>query len=404
MSVKEFALRFKLGVVISAALLLLVAFGADTMFTLPVALGLLPAWWWNLHSSGLLGDNQQNVSNDVQAVMDESWRAQMDRIGENIESILNEESTHVNEHINRIKNLIQDSTLSLQDSFNVIVSKTEYQSEVANGLVLGLTTQHGDTEDQSTEGFSFKNFVNHVDGILQGYVDLLIDISDKSIAAIHRISDLTEHMESMFSILDDVQQLAEQTNLLALNAAIEAARAGEVGRGFAVVADEVRTLSVSSQSLNEEIRKKVNRAKASMADVNAEVSAVASLDINTVIEGRVNIDGMLYRIEEFNKDTEKVVGELAQASGHIGHEINNSIRALQFEDIISQLTTHIQHRLDHINEVAVVAHTEISGATGLEGLASVAERLETMRQDFHDQNLASKVQQESMDEGDVELF
>lgn len=403
MSLKEFVLRFKIALGISATLLLLVGLGIERMYTLPFALAMIPAWWWNLRGLEFsTGGGQSDGQNDFE--LPDIWRQEMDHIGSNIEQILNEESTVVNEHINRIKNLIQDSTLSLQDSFNIIVNKTEYQSEVAQGLVSGLTAQHGSSDDQADQGFSFKNFVNHVDGILQGYVDLLVDISDKSIAAIHRISDLTEHMESMFSILDDVQQLAEQTNLLALNAAIEAARAGEVGRGFAVVADEVRTLSVSSQSLNEEIRKKVNRAKSSMADVNTEVSAVAALDINSVIEGRVNIDGMLHRIEEFNIETERVVGELASASGDIGHEINNSIRALQFEDIISQLTTHIQQRLDHINEVAVVAHTEVSGAAGITGLSAVAQRLDGMRQEFHDQNLASKVQQDSMDEGDVELF
>ncbi|BFM05993.1 methyl-accepting chemotaxis protein [Halioxenophilus aromaticivorans] len=401
MSVIEFALKCKLGVGVTVVMLLLTALGANTWLTLPVALALLPAWWWSLQ--GVVGAQNAN-DEDSDVVVDAQWQAEMDRIGRNIETILSEETTHVNEHISRIKNLIQDSTLSLQDSFGVIVNKTEYQNDVAQGLVSGLTAQHGDTNDKSTDGFSFKNFVNHVDGILQGYVDLLIDISDKSVAAIHRISDLTEHMESMFSILDDVQQLAEQTNLLALNAAIEAARAGEVGRGFAVVADEVRSLSVSSQSLNEEIRTKVNRAKSSMADVNAEVSAVAALDINTVIEGRVNIDGMLYRIEEFNVQTEKVVNELALASKDIGHEINNSIRALQFEDIINQLSTHMQQRIEHINEVATVAHTQISGAAGVAGLTAVADELETMRHQFHEQNLESKVQQESMDEGDVELF
>ena len=401
MSVIEFALKCKAGVGVSILMLLLVATGADTLFTLPVAVALLPAWWWSLRSALAFQAQGLDASSTSE---DQHWQVEMDRIGSNIETILNEETTHINEHIGRIKNLIQDSTLSLQDSFNIIVQKTDYQNEVAQNLVSGLTTQHGDTNDKSTEGFSFKNFVNHVDGILQGYVDLLIDISDKSVAAIHRISDLTEHMESMFSILDDVQQLAEQTNLLALNAAIEAARAGEVGRGFAVVADEVRSLSVSSQTLNEEIRTKVNRAKASMADVNSEVSAVAALDINTVIEGRVNIDGMLYRIEEFNQETEKVVNELAQASSVIGVQVNNSIRALQFEDIINQLSTHMQHRIEHINEVAVVAHTEISSAKGVADVSALADRLEQMRHDFHSQNLESKVQQESMDEGDVELF
>lgn len=402
MSFRAFLQLFYLPLILTGFLALLIVLGMGSLYTLPVLAGLIPLWWWCAAKS--LASGVFNAKSETKAFIDESCQEELEKIGDNIEQILNEESSHVNEHINRIKNLIQDSTLSLQESFNIIVEKTECQTESAQGLVSRLAKEHEDTEGEANDGFSFKNFVTHVDGILQGYVDMLIDISDKSVAAIHRINDMTEHMESMFAILDDVQKLAEQTNLLALNAAIEAARAGEVGRGFAVVADEVRSLSVSSQSLNEEIRTKVSRAKTSMASVNAEVSAVAALDINSVIEGRVSIDSMLHRIEEFNNDSEAVINQLALASNDIGHEVNNSIRALQFEDIINQLATHIQQRLDHINEVAVVAHSEVSSASGLNDLSGIAQRLDGMRHKFHEQNLTSKVQQNSMDEGDVELF
>jgi len=47
---------------------------------------------------------------------------------------------------------------------------------------------------------------------------------------------------------------------LALNAAIEAGRAGEAGLGFAVVADEVRNLSQRSNTLNGQIRGRVESA------------------------------------------------------------------------------------------------------------------------------------------------
>jgi methyl-accepting chemotaxis protein len=189
-----------------------------------------------------------------------------------------------------------------------------------------------------------------------------------------------------------------------LNAAIEAARAGEVGRGFAVVADEVRTLSVNSTELNDEIRKRIQLAKTSMYDVKMEVGAIASMDINSAIEGRLNIDSMLMKVEQFNQNSEVVFERLGENSEIITQEINNSIRALQFEDIINQLSTHIQTRLDHINEVAIVAHAEIAQANKMENLQSVAAKLDQMREAFHDQHLGRKVEQVNMEEGEIELF
>lgn len=362
------------------------------------------AWGFSVYSLSGSGANQSS-NLEIKSGISATFQSEMKKIGDAIESILNEESAHVHEHISRIRGLIQDSTLLLQESFSNVVSQTKSQSSMAMSFVEGLgKNQELDAAHDADKSFNFKNFVNHVDEILQGYVELLVDISDKSISAIHKINDMTRHMESMFSILDSVQKLAEQTNLLALNAAIEAARAGEVGRGFAVVADEVRSLSVTSASLNHEIRIKIEMAKTSMADVNAEVGAIASLDINSAIEGRLNIDSMLTKIEEFNRKTETMLGSLTQATTSIEIEINNSIRALQFEDIISQLSDHIQQRLDHINEVASVSHVDMAQAQDVPQLHSVAERLDKMREEFRAQNLAQKVEQNSMDEGEVELF
>ena len=328
-------------------------------------------------------------------------QAQMELIGSQLEGILNEETETVTENISRIQALLHDSTLLLQDSFSNVADSATHQSDVAAELVSRI---HGDGKKQ--EGaIVISEFVTKTDDIIQHYVDLLVEVSDKSIGAIHRIDDMTKHMEGMFGILDSVQKLADQTNLLALNAAIEAARAGEVGRGFAVVADEVRSLSLSSSSLNEEIRVMIEEAKNRMNDVSKVVGQIASLDLNTAIEGKIQVDEMMKDITELNDSTEVILNDLGDSSHRIQHEINNAIRALQFEDIVNQLSGHIQERLEHINEVAIASHPrDMESQDRVLVLSQVAQNLTRLREDFGNKKISQKVEQASMEEGDIELF
>ena len=318
-----------------------------------------------------------------------------------LDEITGEESEQVDQDLQRIQTLIHDAIHLLQTSFSTVVDKTSEQTDITLSLVTRISDQHNTEHDKATSLVS--HFMVEADEILQSYVSLLVQVSEKSIAAIHSIEDMNGRMEEMFSYLDSVQKLADQTNLLALNAAIESARAGEAGRGFAVVADEVRALSRSSSEINEQVRSKTEEVKTRMREVNEEVSSIANLDLNAAIEGKANIDQMLQKIESINADTGEVLGDLNLRTDAINQEINNAMRALQFEDIVSQLSQHIQQRIAHIKEVTSLAGSDHL-ATELNHTNEEKNRMQQAREAYLQQKLCQKVTQSSMDEGDVELF
>ncbi len=99
----------------------------------------------------------------------------------------------------------------------------------------------------------------------------LISLKDNIQETEASLSTLTEEVERIDSISNQIQGIADQTNLLALNAAIEAARAGESGRGFAVVADEVRNLAASTHSATLSINQLVQTIKVSSQDTQNKV-------------------------------------------------------------------------------------------------------------------------------------
>ncbi len=324
---------------------------------------------------------------------------QVSELNYQVQEALNEESAYIGEQLGRIKELIASSVGVLQTSFNTIVGKTQSQTVMATGLINRVTGK------VSADGsIPVKDFVSRIEIILQHYVDIMIEVSEKSVGAMHHIEDMTKHMEGMFHMLDDVQKIADQTNLLALNAAIEAARAGEVGLGFSVVADEVRALSVASSKLNEQIRIKIEQAKTRMTEVSKVVGQIASLDMNNAIEGKTNINKMLEDINNITQDTGIILSDMSVATDDISAEINNAIRALQFEDIVSQLASHAEQRLNHILEIASIAHINDSNLPLEQKLSNTVEKIKQRRKEFSEQKIEAKVTQQSMDEGEIELF
>ena len=54
--------------------------------------------------------------------------------------------------------------------------------------------------------------------------------------------------------------------------------------------------------------------------------------------------------------------------------------------------------------MAVLSHTRVASASDEKGLKQVADELTALRDRFHAQNIAKKVEQSSMDEDEIKLY
>ncbi|MEH0689288.1 methyl-accepting chemotaxis protein [Vibrio cholerae] len=299
----------------------------------------------------------------------------------------------LSEPLSHQRSVVDESVDTLNESYFELQKLAEEQSQVTSELVETLLGNHGSDHDIS-------QVLPKTEAIIRHFVDTLVIVSEKSISAVHSIHDMSDKLDSVFKLLNQVRGLSEQTNLLALNAAIEAARAGEAGRGFAVVADEVRHLSVKAEELNNQIEREINTAQATVQEANKTVGEMASIDMTEAIESKEKVDDMLRGVQKLNVSVEQEVHKIKHSGDLLSVQVANGIRALQFADIITQQGEYAQGSVAFIQQLAdlTLAWTErtLSDAEFVSELHALLEQVE--------QRGSPAATQANIDEGEVELF
>lgn len=314
-------------------------------------------------------------------------------------SHLSEQLDYLSQENQQVISLVQGAVSQLSESFHGLQEQSETQQQLLNSLI-----------NHSQQGENFSDFIKQTEELLNYFVNTVLEISKDSMYLMHRLDDMTEKVDGVTALLDDVKEIATQTNLLALNAAIEAARAGDAGRGFAVVADEVRKLSQKSDAFSDQISRITDEVRTTLLSATEVVNSVVSRDMNVSLESKKQVDDMSAHVASINNNQNQVIEEAGEVSERISELVNQAVQSLQFEDMTTQLIEHTQRRLDAMEELRQIVddlhterHTPDNVAAHEQMLARVKTSLAQMQPRI--EKVSHKaVTQESLDTGDVELF
>ncbi|CCN83908.1 putative Methyl-accepting chemotaxis protein [Vibrio nigripulchritudo SFn27] len=310
-----------------------------------------------------------------------------------VQSLIDEELPHIQESLNKQRGVMDESVVTLNDSFFGLQDVSQRQSDVSSQLVNNLLA------NQDSK-YSLTQVLPRTEKIFAEYIEILITVSEKSITAVHSIHDMSSKLDNVFRLLDQVQGLSEQTNLLALNAAIEAARAGDAGRGFAVVAQEVRNLSLKAEDLNGQIQKEITIAQGTIKEANVTVGEIASIDMTVAIDSKDQVEDMLQGVQQVNVEIKEEIDKIQGMGRELADQVSNGIRALQFADIVVQQGEHAQRSTNAIEEMVGLMNKFNQGEIELSDLVQGIEELKSNAQNRGE----AAAQQSGIDEGEVELF
>ena len=330
---------------------------------------------------------------------------EQDALLTDLRRFVNNEIEGSRHEIDRARELIREAVGSLGGSFDAMNRKSREQS----AAIARIIDRNGDGD---RAGVDVARFAQNASQRMEQLVEALEQVAGQSGTTVHHIDDMAQHLDGIFSLLEDVKSIADQTNLLALNAAIEAARAGEAGRGFAVVADEVRNLSERSTTFNEQIRKLAHSSKDAIAKVRETVSHMASRHQDRSREARHEAAAMLDNVAAINASLGEGMREISDCARAIDGSVAEAVRALQFEDIATQTLSGVHTHLDRLTTInrEAVALQELLHRNGgvfdgdlVQALQRVGSRLRDMRSEW-ERPPHKPVSQQSMGAGTVELF
>ncbi|SFP86125.1 methyl-accepting chemotaxis protein [Salibacterium halotolerans] len=293
----------------------------------------------------------------------------------------------------------QDINKAVQDVAATATTMSEQTEETnqASGE-LASSIEKITNRVESVRELSEKQEADHKDGLkqmetLQNASESAAEQTDKAGST---VQELSEHVQSIESVVRSIEEISEQTNLLALNASIEAARAGEHGKGFAVVAGEVRKLSEQTTDMTGRIKERIASVKQESQEAVTSMEDVQS-------SNHYQREAVSQTREIFERLT-GVAREMAEAMNAISGDAGN----------MNEKKDNITERLDNINasiQQTASASEEISASTdeqvqALQGVAETAEQLQEMSEEadrkvraFHIQD-QPKEQEESREDND----
>jgi methyl-accepting chemotaxis protein len=358
----------------------------------------LGGWWWRARQRS----EPRSAAPTEPAPAPAAQAKAQPRLHEYV-SVVKDQLTTAQEEIGQTERLFLEAITQLISSFNDITVQAREQQTVAVALATGGAP--GDTTGRGVElTRGFDEFVKETSNTLEFFVNATVQNAKLAMGLIELIEEVRGHATAIQGALGEVTSIAKQTDLLALNAAIEAARAGEAGRGFAVVADEVRVLSMRTGEFSRQIHSHIESMHAASGGAEHAIEDIASRDMNVALQSKRRVATMLDDISIVHNQMLETAGQLARRTEKLEHDINAAVTNMQFQDMVTQLLSHVLKRVKAVNSVTHTLAPLVDPAADERTIAVAQRELDAGLVTARETTAKNPVKQGSMQTGDIELF
>lgn len=301
--------------------------------------------------------------------------------------------------LDQAQTLVGEAVRTLSGSFHDLDERTRTQLETIEQLL------ESPGAGGSARALSIRGLASQMAPLLRSLTTALAQIRDHGAGGAGRLDTMVTELDAVFVLLKHIDEIALQSKILALNAGIEATHVGHEGRGFAVIATELGRLALYSKEWNGQISAQVRQAHGAISEARRVVGLIATQDTDRALSLKGEIDQLIPRLEAIDAFIEKgLTGLTAQAAG-IHTAVGAAVRALQFEDLVTQVMGTTRERLARLEELVaglepLLAELERAPAVEPSGMSAIATRMTAvLARDVH-----APAAQQALQGGTVELF
>jgi methyl-accepting chemotaxis protein len=299
------------------------------------------------------------------------------------EAAMHGATSMIRNDLERARGMVRDATARLSRSFDALQGAAAKQREALQHVSTAFFDgEHGG-----------RSFASSTEALMRQFVDEVVRVSRDSVRIIGQLAELSTQVSGIVVNADAIDGLARETRFIAFNARIETHRAGDAGRTFKVVADEVKRLANASSLLSNQIRQNVSECNNQLSQVHKTSAGLASHDLSRAIESHRGLSAAIGKLDAVNQELDSMLETVSTS-------VAEAVRALQFEDMVSQILNATITRVERIAEFSIRAVHILERAPQGERSAPMTALLQEMR------TLSDRVAvtQTSVDQGSVELF
>lgn len=319
-----------------------------------------------------------------------SWEASLQAIFTEIKQAVTGEAQEARDALQQVRTLVGEAIAGLNTSFEGLHTQSQQQASLVRALVESLATS---TYIHDNSYLNIEDFVKKTTDVLKNYVHFAENISLQSQKTVLEIDEMVNHIDTISGVLSEVH----------LNTASSTPPASATSQDLARVTEATRRLAQHSRAFTEQIGVQVSKAQAMMTEINHLGTDDHGNDMTLAMAVKQRVDAILVELNTANLPLVQSLQEVSVLAEQIKGSVALAVRSLQFEDLVGQLLSYMETRLERIEEVVTTLHhSELHNTPDsvgvLHGLHTTLLTLQTSWQQH------KSVLQDSMAEGEIELF